>query len=218
MEFWVYWLGMSISIIGLILLIDYWWANRYRYPDARRIQVHEAGHAVVAWACTLVADISRIDTLHNKEGVTGGLTAFNLYKAKNVPTLWCDLVIALAGIAAEANIYRSFRSSWSQSDLSGSHKISRQLAELGELEPPWENSETHSLPFQRMYQSLMPAQLIVLNRAYAMSRHLLIKHDDKFRQLMLCLEEHSIITTPQINKVMGTKSFMRFLPPSTLFV
>lgn len=210
-------IGFAVSVVSLGFFLYHQYRPKYQYPIKYRITTHEAGHTLAAWACTLVGEITSINTIEGKDGGRGGLTCFTIY-GKTIRGMWCDLVITLAGIAAEANIYGRFRSIEAEEDLKIAWKLSQQLASQNQLVAPWELPQTPNLSFDKIYKQVSLDQKIILEQAYVMARHLLLKHKQRYSQLMNSLIEHPILTEQEVNNVLGARRSITALSPNVLFI
>src|SRR5271166_3771290 len=79
-----------------------------------RLAVHEAGHAVAGWCCTLVGEVA-VATIEAK---SGGYVRHSYYKIDGPEAEWCEMVISLAGVVAEATVYSRWRTRGCEQDLS----------------------------------------------------------------------------------------------------
>lgn len=180
------------------------------------IAVHESGHALCAWSCRLVKEIDKVHTVMESRG---GLTHFTLYDFDTVPGQWCDLVITLAGMAAEIKVYGRTHSGRSHGDLTRCFEIADYLAQANELTPPWKKTPTRTtLPFHKMFRQLSPTQRSIIDQAYDMAHLILHRYDDKFHHLIRVLLDKKNLGIPEVEDALGSKSMMRWFPRSTLFV
>lgn len=91
----------------------------------RRVAVHEAGHAVLAWASPYVTEVGFIalemKTLWPDQVILAGVTAYSVSPtvAADPRHLWNQIVIGLGGMAAEAFMLRSIKSRGCTVDLMG---------------------------------------------------------------------------------------------------
>ncbi|HYX19560.1 MAG TPA: hypothetical protein VFA98_01800, partial [Thermoanaerobaculia bacterium] len=111
-----------------------------------RVAVHEAGHAVAAWCCTLVAEV-KIATIEDKGG--GGVVKYSYVPSPNPAAPWCCAVIALAGVAAEAHVYARWKTAGAHKDITDALTYVRQSRGHA---PPWERlGGKRDLGFQKMF-------------------------------------------------------------------
>ena len=212
-------LTLFILLLSVILFIGlYLWNYKKSQPPSRkksntpdnlntRLAVHEAGHAITAWWCSGVDQVKLITI----EEPTGGKIYLNFNpRAKNI--LWCDLVITLAGIAAELSVYSKVRSKPAEKDLTIARDLARQLAGKGATSPPWsvKHSKDYSLSFGKMYHST-PSDLEqeILKEGYRHARFLLNKRSGHFDRLVSFLLLHRSVKEEQAAEILDDRGFTR---------
>ena len=210
-------IGFVVSIVGLGFSLYRYYRPKYPYPLKYHIAIHEAGHTLLAWACTLVREITSVDTLQHKDGGKGGATRFTMY-AQTINGMWSELVITLGGIAAEVNTYGQFRVIEVPEDLTSAWELSQKLANQQQLLAPWKLPKTLTIPFSKIYRKVSSDQIVILEQAYLMANHLLLTHEQRFSQLMSSLVNKPILNTKQVDEVLGERQWIRTLSPQSLFV
>lgn len=171
-----------------------------------RTAVHESGHAIAAWSCSIVHNVS----MTTIEAAHGGSVKFSMSLVKTDDAAWCMLVISLAGMAAEAMVYPKSHARAAQNDLVAARKLSRQLA--GST-PPWPSTSLFQvMPFDRMYKEpLSPAELLVLNHGYRMAKHVLKAHGGTFYKLIALLLKQRSASEEDVKKLLGGRAFVRIV-------
>lgn len=99
-------------------------------PDTleTRIAVHETGHLVVAWSCSAISAITSV-TADSAKSAGRTEAKFNRQHTATEDGLWCQLVLTLAGAAAEA---RTFGTSVGHlRDAQEALVLAEQLAKIG---------------------------------------------------------------------------------------
>lgn len=214
---WIALTGFAVSIVGLGFYLYRHYHPKHQYHAKYNIAVHEAGHTLLAWACTLVCEITCVDTLQHKDGGRGGTTIFKIY-AKTVRGMWSELVITLAGIAAEVNIYGKFQAQEVSEDLISAWELSRKLVNQQQLLAPWKLPKTPTIPFSKIYRKVSPDQILILEQAYAMAGHLLITHKQRYHQLMSSLINYQILDNQKVSEVLGKRQWTKTLSSEVLFI
>lgn len=171
-----------------------------------RMAVHEAGHAVAAWCCTMVSDV-RI-TIEAKHG---GQVTWMMH-GEGGDVTWHRLVIALAGAAAEAMVYeRSRREASSKDDF----RAAREYAEALGGEPPWVDPGGSTLAFEKIYVAppLLPATRANLEAAYRMARHVIRAHGRDYYRIVSLLLTHRTVREHDVARILGHRAPLRLLAP-----
>ncbi len=179
-------------------------------PDTRecRLAVHEAGHLTAAWFSTTVVKVH----LATIEATYGGRVSWDYYSGSHEKA-WHQLVICLAGIAAELCVYGKYRSGESTGDLQKALVLARQLAKGG-TEAPWtlEESLVKSFPFASVYVERPTAkEIAVLNTAYVKARGLLKTVNFRYFRLVSLLLSCKSVGEKQVAEILGSRGFIRAL-------
>lgn len=171
-----------------------------------RMAVHEAGHAVAAWCCTMTTDVSiTIEAKH------GGLVTWMMH-GDGVDVTWHRLVIALAGAAAEAMVYRRSRPEASAKD---DFRAAREYAEaIGVALAPWEDPGGPMISFEKIYAPpLSPDARKNLEAAYRMARHVIRAHGRDYYRIVSLLLAHRTVTERDVVRILGHRAPIRLLAP-----
>lgn len=181
-------------------------------PDTPQVRtaVHEAGHALAAWRCSKVVEI-RCVTI---DGPTGGFVDYAAPPPRTADELWCQLVIILAGIAAELAVYRTTRSGPAERDLRFARRRARMLAALGGPAPPWtlRTKEPPAQRFERLYERPLSAgEATALRVGYDKAR-LLIRdsHAQHGRLVALLLHQHTL-DHAAMRVLLGSRAWVRLI-------
>lgn len=178
-------------------------------PDWRKA-AHEAGHAVVAWSCTMVQTVHEV-TIAAPDG--GYVKYADAYRpSEHTDARWCDTVIALAGVAGEVAVYGRVRSGPASADLRCAMEHARQLSGVA---PPWRlDAVTRSavvLPFDAMFEEPPSReQIAVLRHAYLIARHILCVRDPSHRHLMVTLHAKRVLNEEDLTGVLGTRAIVKW--------
>ncbi|MGH6879053.1 MAG: hypothetical protein ACREHV_16970 [Rhizomicrobium sp.] len=191
--------------------------GRPPYTFTNRAAVHEAGHTTAAWCCTLVIDVTSA-TIENYEAgkFAGGLTSYQFYSQDNPHNRWCQMVIQLAGIAAEIEAYGKMQSAEGKSDLVNAREIAQALAKDGHLTPPWKASRKRFLPFDKMFVAISPEEKQIFDVAYNMAHTILDAHGTRYFKLVSLLLMHKTVDSAKIESILGRRHFTRFMTLPTL--
>lgn len=170
-----------------------------------RMAVHDAGHTIAAWFCTAVRDVERVSI---REAHGAALWCV-LRDDAHPPALWCRLVVLLAGVAAEARVFRRWRSLPAHGDLAEARRIAATLAGQS---PPWPAVVPLTLPFDAAFsEPLAAVELAVLHTGYAMARQILLVRHVQHRRLVGALLHREHLTQDEIADILGTRSFVRLI-------
>lgn len=172
-----------------------------------RLAVHEAGHAVAAWCCTLVTEVNAA-TIEDEKG---GLVSFT-YRHSGLPEeRWCQMVIALAGVAAEGMVYSKWSTKGSEKDLGEALVFAKVLRE----NPPWERlgRASGSVPnFQKMSRTKLDPDVIEnVNEAYRMARRVLRSHGSQFFKVVSMLLTKKATRKVDLEAVLGMRHLERIV-------
>ena len=171
-----------------------------------RLAVHEAGHAVAGWCCTLVGEVS-VATIEDKDG---GLVKHTFYAVPGPAALWCEMVISLAGVAAEAMVYSRWRTKGSERDLARALGYAEQIGAAGQAGLPWDKlSPGGKVPdFGKMYGARpSPEALENLGEGYRMTRKVLRSHGSGFFKMVSLLLTKRAVTNFDMERVLGKRRF-----------
>jgi len=173
-----------------------------------RAAVHEAGHAIVAWACTWVSTVDSV-SIEEKDG---GSTCFRLKSDDSPEEMWCNLVISLAGIAAEVGAFKRMHSTESKGDLVKSLALSEKLAKLNQVTPPWKVPEREkSLPFDKIFRSLDHDQKVILTHAYHVAHGVIDSHGAHYYKLVSLLLTKKTISSSDMESILGKRAIIKLI-------
>lgn len=173
-----------------------------------RTAVHEAGHAIAVWCCTLVTDVSAV--VVKKEG-REGYVRFEKVVTETPRALWCELVISLSGVAAEAMIYKRGRSADSREDLERALVFAERI---GRADAPWKTSSGPTFDFSKIYAS-PPSPHVVRNleTGYRMAKRILHANENRFYGLVSALITKKKLTKKDLESLLGSRKKMWVLWP-----
>jgi len=174
-------------------------------PDTQEAKtaIHEAGLVVAAWFCTFVDEIT-LAQIHDEGG-----DVRHVVRGSSEAVAWCRMVITLAGVAAEAHVYRRWRSGESSFDLSRVREVARTISGT---RPPWHTLRlaAHHGIDKAYAPPLTTSEADVIQAAYAMARHLLVRHEIRlYRTAGLLLHRRSI-TQADLVAALGSRTLIRF--------
>ncbi len=175
---------------------------------ANRAAVHEAGHTVVAWCCTLVPVIGDVTI----EAEDGGATRMWLYSQDSPESHWCDMVIYLAGMAAEIAAFGKMKTRGCGPDIERALSRAKKIAESGNITPPWKSPKRkQSLEFDKMIHALDPQQAKVLSEGYRMAYCILEAHGNRFYKVVSVLLAKKTASCDDIETVLGPRAFVKIM-------
>lgn len=206
--------------VGLFLLFAQRWAvrrasarNDRKAAEGRsRVAVHdecltaehEAGHALAAWACFLVDRIV-VASIDGSPHVTH---RFWLPRFKGDQE-WCDMVISLAGIAAELMVNSRARTGGSASDIVAARASATWIIEH-KATVPWDAVDVKSLPFAHLFDPpLSSEERACLETGFSKARQLLRDGADRHARMVSALLCHRRMTYEDILAVLGNRHWMR---------
>jgi cell division protease FtsH len=110
--------------------------------ERHRVAIHEAGHAIVAWSMTTVAEVSSIVIFSGGNGMTTWTGDKRMYDSGHPLALWERCAVCFGGIAAEAHAYGNYYRYASADDLRKAWAVSERLANRSAMSPmfaisPW---------------------------------------------------------------------------------
>lgn len=161
---------------------------------------------VAAWFCTSVQTIQ----LATIEAAHGGSVNYRARAGGGNDQIWCDLVIRLAGVAAEVKVYGKLPATPSTNDLNEA----RASAGLVSGVPPWEvlAGGSKKFPFDQIYVTRLSAvDLAVLNLAYAKARDLIEMLGPRYFLLVALLLACKSVREAQVAEILGSRHFIRIL-------
>ena len=170
-----------------------------------RMAVHEAGHAVAAWACTYVTEMT-VATIETK---TGGVVEYMIHSTEKPDGMWCELVITFAGVAAEAWVHGKASSMAAESDLLKVRALAKKLADHA-VSPPWTPLDGSTPSFEKLYKNpLEDAELEVLKHGYRMARHVVRSSDHRFHHMVVLLLTKKTVRESDVENVLGHRVFTK---------
>jgi hypothetical protein len=172
-----------------------------------RRAVHEAGHAVAAWCCTAASDVHI--TIEAKDG---GKVTWMMH-GDSIDVLWHRLVIALAGAAAEAMVYKRSRP---EASSASDFQAAREYAELiGRAPAPWGDPGGPTIAFDKIYRASpisTPARAN-LEAAYRMARRVIRAHGRDYYRIVSLLLTRRTVREHDVVHILGHRGPMRLLAP-----
>jgi ATP-dependent Zn protease len=146
-----------------------------------RTALHEAGHAVAAWRCTLLNHM-----VGGSIDYDSGRVEYVIDKETSL-TDWAVATVSLAGIAAEMKEFGQARSGQCTSDLLKARECAGKIIMAQAAEAPWlKPGEGHQLPPGQQFERLFSDTLSVLER------HVIRRAYQKARELVRCPELHLV--------------------------
>lgn len=202
--------AFALTAIGPAIAAAFGWSRRALTldPEVHPVAlIHEAGHALVAWHCTAVADVLSVNTKRSGDGALGGhVTNAWLVNAPQPALDWCRLVVSLAGIAAEMMVIRRARSGPASEDLMSAAALCRSIVQAGGVDPPWPAPRDRRLAFERMFiEQLTEEELRVMRSGYAMARDLLGQRPIALARLLTLLIERPIVRGDDLRPALGPR-------------
>ena len=182
------------------------------------VAVHEAGHGVAAWACTMAHTIDRISIDVADEEDAAGKCGVLVLPLTASAALWCNAVINLGGLAAEVMMYGKMKTWTARRDLLQARALVGQLIAREATEPPWSTiAGPYTLPFGRMYDPpLSDEELRVIGHAYRMARTVVSTHRERHGRLVGALLYKRQMSNADVLSVLGHRPFYVFNIVSTI--
>ena len=174
-----------------------------------QIAVHESGHAVVAWCCTIVTRIAQAVV-----GSDGGFVDYAIQPFDSSDVRWCKIVLCMAGAAAEITVFGKIRSGESRSDLAEARSLTEGLIGKGDSTSPWRIKWVgpKSLPFAQIYvPTISPEEETILANAYVRAKELVQAHGDRFYALVTELMEKRILDEQDLERILHKRSFVQLV-------
>ena len=180
-----------------------------------RLAVHEAGHAVAGWCCTLVGEVT-VATIEDK---SGGFVRHSYYAIGGPEAEWCEMVISLAGIAAEAMVYSRWRTAGSEGDLSRALALAKSIDARGQESLPWDRLGFAAGPvpdFTKMFKAELPTAVLEnLEEGYRMTRQVLRSHGSRFFKMVTLLLTKRAVTRFDMERALGKRHFETLIAVGT---
>lgn len=173
-------------------------------PDTQdaKTAIHEAGHMVAAWFCTFIDDVKSA-----RIAATGGTVEYTVIDTEFAPVMWCRMVIALAGVAAEARVFKRWRSIEARDDLRRARELSAYV--VGTT-PPWKALESKRHLVEAAYTpALSENEAEAIRHAYAMARLLVEKHEIRLYRCAGLLLHRRTLTSADLTAAFGRRAFIR---------
>jgi len=203
------------------------WNKAFLSIDPFRTAVHETGHLLAAWSSSETEDISAtIVPRSNPEdhflwklvrGSAGQVCWHWRGSFSTTYTWWANLVISLAGAAAESQIYGTINPRGLRSDRQMARESTRVLLKYGETIPPW--STTLELdPASRaafdtiLCQGLTEPEKELMRCGYVMAHQLLFAHSKNFNRIISLLVDKRNLTEQDVEPILGPRCFIKLEP------
>lgn len=165
-----------------------------------KIAFHEAGHAIAAWICPHVQEVS----LATIESEFGGMVLFKVF-AKT----WPQIVISLAGIAAEQIIFGKFNAKPAETDLLSARALCKKI-NIENI--PIKSRMTLGLSFDKIFlQKLSKKEKIILSAAYLKAKEILSDKKILLIKLTSSLLLLKSMNEKQLSLVLGKRDFIKIL-------
>lgn len=171
-----------------------------------RAAVHEAGHALLALRCTIVARVAFVE-VHPASGT--GQTSYDIDSlSSGYP--WCALVIALGGLVAEGLSFGKFRTGNARKDLVHARDYAEQLVQKGEVQPPWIVEPVFpNRMFELAMPSISPAASLVLERGRVSAKSVLRRSMSEHARIVSLLLSRRRVEESDLATVSGSRFAMR---------
>jgi ATP-dependent Zn protease len=167
--------------------------------------VHESGHAITAWYCTAVDDVHTV-SIDSGIKAGNGHTRYVIWNVDSDSVKWCDIVIVLAGLAAEIKEYKTFNSAGSSSDLMRARDLA---ASLKNKKPPLGELDGKSPPFKKIIKNLSDTEALVLSKAYVKAKEVILNHEKEYNRLICALIAKSLMNKSELIDVLGSRNNMK---------
>ena len=168
--------------------------------------IHEAGHTIAAWFCAFVADVKSVHIAVSTHGGASGETHYqgdlSAHRAQ-----WCYVVIALAGIAAEAKVFKRWHAGKASTDLLRARELATSVVGT---KAPWKALDAPEQRFELAYEPALTAgEVQTLRQAYVMARLLLDKHEVRFYRCAGLLLHRRKVSSTDLTAALGSRSFTK---------
>lgn len=165
-----------------------------------KIAVHEAGHAITAWICPHVQEVS----LATIESEFGGTVLFKIFDKT-----WPQIVISLAGVAAEQLIFGKFNPKPAEMDLLSARALCKKI-NIEDL--PIKSRIISDLSFDKIFfQKLSKKEKIILLTAYLKAKEILSDRKVLLIKLISSLLLLKSMNEKQLSLVLGKRDFIKIL-------
>lgn len=173
-----------------------------------RAACHEAGHALVAWDSQFVERVTSVSI-----ATAGGGEVLRSRSSRHTTTmLWDDMVIALAGIAGEAEMLQTIFTQEARGDLNKALTSAKELAAhertiKATCLTPWEPSYVTLTDVTEFYQDtpLSPPERRILNHAFQRAMQLTRRGRSRLETLMRALRKRRMLDTADLRKLLGPR-------------
>lgn len=194
-----------------------WFRRKARPPAARsselrplrtmrgRVSAHEAGHAIVAWGATHVGTVTVLCEDDSGKTLCAGRPVPDISAAQ-----WAELVVLLAGIAGELQVFGRFRSGPAASDLDKARALSAALIAAGY--EPKVSAPAVTVPFSKMFvEPLTDEESRLFESAYGYARAIIRAHRIRFWRLVALLHSRGEVRDADLERVLGSRAPMKIL-------
>ncbi len=170
-----------------------------------RVSAHEAGHAIVAWGATHVGSVAVLCEDDSGKTLCAGSRVSDLQAAQ-----WAELVVLLAGIAGELQVFGRFRSGPAASDLDKARTLSAALVAAGYQ--PKVSANAATVPFAKMFvEPLSDEESRLFESAYSYARAIIRAHRVRFWRLVALLHSRAEVRDADLERVLGNRAPMKML-------
>lgn len=170
--------------------------------DKYKIAIHEAGHFIIAWSCSHVTEITKAQI----NDYDGFVTYYMINDGSN-DNAWCELVIAIAGVAAEVKTYGKVASAPAKSDLEKALYLAHQLGNYVPKNIP----DIKSLDFKSMFKNISDRECFLLSAAYRQAKEIIDNQKEKFYHVTVLLQNLKIIDESHVKQIMGTRAHITII-------
>jgi hypothetical protein len=171
------------------------------------LALHEAGHAIVSWHCTLVKNVS-IDLGSPASPAAVTRTGMAIPDSRHAAVAWCMNVMKLGGIAAEMLGVRKIHAGLARNDLEAALVATNRIVSSHGLQGcPWEIPTVRSgFDLRRVYRNpLSELHGMVLNACYDHARSILQKRWDAVPRLVSHAQRRVIVSPREIDSLLGSR-------------
>src|SRR5271166_1285835 len=155
---------------------------------------------VAAWFCTFVDDVQAAHI-----GDSGGEVKYLVLDTAD--SAWCRMAISLAGVAAEARVFKRWRSIEARDDL---RRVREFAGKLIGTKPPWKAlEEKRHLVEAAFTPALSEDEAKAIRLAYAMAKLLVEKHEIRLYRCAGLLLHRRQLTSADLTAAFGRRTFIR---------
>jgi len=174
-----------------------------------RIAVHEAGHAVAAWGCTIVQNVELVAI----DGPDGGFVKFNTCAINSSDRDWCEAVLMLAGVAAEVAVWGKVRTGGAKDDLLKAREKVQGILGMGDDHAPWRRKPIDPcIPFDAMYYPVLSdAEHRALANAYLHAKNIVRSHGRSYYKLVSALMSKRRLNEAEVADILPRRSFLKIV-------